>query len=254
MDNRPYDSPPGCRCAAVARCVAALLLCTAPLLSQTRHIGGIVLDSDGNPVSGAQIGHTGNGFQAPHTDSSGRFELETKAAAFVIRKAGFRSERVPTQDATGIHITLHRLQRPAFPACPDAKSRERVYPLAAAFQFPKIPGIKSSRPSRDVDYVSRRYYVETKSGREAVLYGHGPSWTLGVPENTQVWQSVYYDEVAYDFAGFPIVDARGQLSNGNRWRYVGMVGESASHSGVDEEGAKTLDKLIDGACLKLSSR
>jgi hypothetical protein len=38
---------------------------------------------------------------------------------------------------------------------------------------------------------------------------------------------VEYEEVTYDAGGLTIVDARGQLLNGNRWRRLGMFGESA---------------------------
>lgn len=75
-----------------------------------------------------------------------------------------------------------------------------------------------------------------------------------MPEDLDVWPSVKYEEITYDFGGVAVMDARGQLQNGNRRRYLGMFGESASYDDVDDAAAKTLDRFLDGACLKLPSR
>jgi len=47
-----------------------------------------------------------------------------------------------------------------------------------------------------------------------------------------VWRSLKYEEASYDVDGLVIIDARGQLSNGNRWRYLGKFVESASYSNM----------------------
>ena len=62
----------------------------------------------------------------------------------------------------------------------------------------------------------------------------------------RLWRSVKYEEVTFDWGGVTIIDARGQLPNGNRWRYLGMFGESASYSDMDEATAKILDRFLDG--------
>jgi hypothetical protein len=61
---------------------------------------------------------------------------------------------------------------------------------------------------------------------------------------------VKYEEVTYDVGGLMIIDARGQLQDGNRWRSLVKFGESASYSNIDEATAKILDQFLDGACLK----
>lgn len=76
--------------------------------------------------------------------------------------------------------------------------------------------------------------------------------TVGrTPESTGgELRSVEYEETTYDFEGLPIIDARGQLPDGQWWRYLGKFGESASYSGVDPAAAKVLDTVLDGACAK----
>jgi hypothetical protein len=100
----------------------------------------------------------------------------------------------------------------------------------------------------------RNYYVETNQGRKGIAHGNGAFWSLGTPSDLDVWRSVKYEDVAYDGGGFPIIDARGQLSNGKRWRSLGKVGESASYSDMDEATAKILDQFLDDACLKYPPR
>ena len=76
-----------------------------------------------------------------------------------------------------------------------------------------------------------------------------PMWTFGIPSDRDVWQSVKYVETAYQVGRTTVLDARGQLPNGDRWRDLGKFGESASYSDVDESTARILDKFLDGACI-----
>jgi hypothetical protein len=84
------------------------------------------------------------------------------------------------------------------------------------------------------------------------MHGSGPMWSFGLPSEPDVWRSIEYEEIVYDNSGVRIIDARGQFSNGNRWRNLGMFGESASYTDMDEATAKILDRFMDGACLKSS--
>jgi hypothetical protein len=102
--------------------------------------------------------------------------------------------------------------------------------------------------------VIRNYYVKTNRGPQGIRHGSGPMWSFGTPSDLDVWRSVKYEAVMYKVADWSIIDARGQFGNGNRWRNLVTFGESASYSDVDEETAKTLDRFLDGACLKSTSR
>ena len=113
---------------------------------------------------------------------------------------------------------------------------------------------KETKQGQDVDYGVRSYYIDTDLGPKGIRHGSGPMWSFGTPIDQDVWQSVTYEEIDYDFGDRTIRDSRGQVQNGNRWRYLGMFGESASYSKMEEVAAKTLDRVLDGACVKPASR
>ena len=236
-------------------CVVALMrgqVFNDLLLPEARHIAGVVVDSEGTPVAGARIDHSNDRRQLPETDANGRFALDTRAPSVVIRKSGFRSEFVRTQDARDLRIELRKLAERPFPACPDTGSYIGL-DGHSTFRFPMVPGVKASGQGRDIDYGARSYYVKTRAGRKGISHGSGPMWSFGIPLDEDVWRSVKYGETAYDSGGLTIVDARGQLANGHWWRYLGKIGESASYFDVDEATAKALDRFLDGACATRSS-
>jgi hypothetical protein len=216
-----------------------------------RHIVGLVVDPEEKPVPEARLDHTNDNRQLHQTDTNGRFELNTQAPAIVIRKAGFQSELVQMQDATEVRVALRKLTgtRP-FPSCSKTGPYEGISGWDASFQFSTVPGVTAGKQGQDADYGMRRYYVDTNQGPKGIMHGSGPLWSFGIPIDRDVWKSVKYEEVTYKFGDFTVMDARGQFQNGNRWRYLGKVGESASYSDVDEATAKILDKFLDGACLK----
>ncbi|HEY6346330.1 MAG TPA: carboxypeptidase-like regulatory domain-containing protein [Bryobacteraceae bacterium] len=225
------------------------------LLPQARHITGVVIDAEGQPVVDAHIDHTDDRRQAHQTDSEGRFEVDTRAPILVIRKVGFRSELVRTQGVTEPRITLQKLtENRVFPTCSNTGQYDGIDGWGASFQFPRTPVVKASRQSRDIDYGARSYYTETKQGPKGITQGSGPLWSFGTPLDEYVWRSVKYEELTYDAGGPMIIDARGQFPNGNRWRDLGKFGESASYSDIDEATAKILDQFLDGACLKPTPR
>ena len=59
----------------------------------------------GKPIVAATVDHTGDG-DLHQTDPSGRFELDTRAPAIVIWKAGYRSQLVRTQTGGDVQIIL----------------------------------------------------------------------------------------------------------------------------------------------------
>ena len=158
---------------------------------------------------------------------------------------------VRTKDTTESRITLQKLsENQLLPTCSNTGRYDGIDGWGASFQFPRTSGVKASRQGQDIDYGARNYYVETKQGPKGIRHGSGPLWSFGTPLDQDVWRSVKYEEATYDVAGLMIIDARGQLPNGNRWRNLGKFGESASYSNIDEATAKILDQFLDGACLK----
>jgi hypothetical protein len=224
------------------------------LLPEARHITGIVADSEGKPIASAQIDHSNDLRKAHQTDANGRFELDTRAPIFVIRKPGYRSEFVHTQEAEEIRITLQQPgNKRTFPSCSKSGSYIGIDGWQSTFRFPRVSDVKVGRQGRDIDYGARNYYIETETGPKGIMHGSGPMWSLGTPLDRDVWRSIKYEEITYKFGNATIIDARGQVPNGQRWRYLGMLGESASYSDVDEATAKVLDNFLDGVCSRSHS-
>lgn len=219
------------------------------LLPESRRIVGVVVEPDGRPVAEASVDHS-NDHREYQTDSDGRFVLDTRAPALVVRKAGFQSELIRTQNVTEVRVILRKAtQNRVLPACGNSGRYEGLRGWAALLRFPRIPGVKASRQGRDIDFGVRVYYVNTGQTHKGIMHGSGPNWSYGIPSSLDVWRSVRFEETAFSAGGYTITDARGQLANDRRWRYLGRFGESASYSDVDETTAKVLDEVLDGACL-----
>lgn len=214
------------------------------LLPEVRRIAGTVVDLAGRPVAGARIDHSDSPRQTHQTDAAGRFELSTRAPVLVIRKPGYRSGLVRTRDADEPAITLRPLESMSWPcrlaSTPATRESCRTAP------HPSIP----TYDPRCAQARKTGVFIQTKSGPKGIRHGSGPMWSLGTPRDREVWRSVEFEEVTYDFEGQTIIDARGQLPDGQWWRYLGMFGESASYSVVDPAAAKVLDKVLD-ACAEL---
>lgn len=226
------------------------------LLPKPLHVSGSVMDQDGKPVVEAVIGNAdAASTQLMQTDAAGNFAFDSKAPFFVIRKAGFRSERVSTQGAENLKVNLQPLNGPTpIQVCTDDTPREGLDIFLAAFQFAKTNTIVATKPNMDVDYLSRGYYLKGARKSGAIYHGGGPMWGGGEPMDDDVWQSVQFEEVVYKTAKSDITDAKGQFPDGKRWRHLGWFGESASYEGVDPETAKIFDRFLDSVCLKSMKR
>ena len=227
--------------------LAAAILAQAQPAGNLVHITGFVVDLSGNPVQGAAIVHAGR--TMPVTDAEGRFEVDTSAPAFVVRKSGFRSEFVRTNGANVPRITIQQLKETlTFPTC-SGGSLIGIKGWQSRFRFAKVRGVIAGPLGRDADYGQRFYSIETRQGRKSIWHGSGPSWGAGLPSDEFVWQSLKYDETVYAGGNEGILDARGEFANGNRWRSLGKFGETAVYSDVDEATARILDRFLDRACL-----
>lgn len=218
------------------------------LLEKPRIVSGVVVDPAGKPIAGAHIDHTDVKEQEKlFTDDQGRFQFETGAPAFAVRKLGFNGERVRVQGNGALRVVLHPATR-AMPACTATcatlKSADSVFCL------PPVPGVEASDQGRYADSMTQVYKIATKDGQRELLHGAGPTWTLGVPYTGDVWESPDYTERAYLLGDSDVVDARGKTPDGKLWRYLGRFGESVSYYEVDATGAALFDKVLDGVCAR----
>lgn len=81
-----------------------------------------------------------------------------RGLAVVVRKGGFQSERIFTQNAPSVRIVLRPADKHTFPGC--EKGRDYVGLEAHDFRFPRLPGITYGSPGSDRDVSESVEYQE----------------------------------------------------------------------------------------------
>ncbi|HSP70266.1 MAG TPA: hypothetical protein VLN48_21225 [Bryobacteraceae bacterium] len=243
------------RTLVAAMTMTAALLCAQAyrdlLLPQARSVTGSVTDVDGKPIREARIDHSDNYREAIQTDAAGKFAVRTRAAALVIRKAGYRSQWIRTADISESPITLQPGDSNSqIRACPRTEPCDSINGWGAQFCFPRVAGVTADRQGQDIDYGIRGY----STGSAGIRHGSGPLWSFGLPYDPDVWQSVEYQEKVFGTDPLITIDARGRTANGKRWRNLGKLGESASYRDVSEADARLLDQVLDGVCIRSNQR
>jgi len=224
-------------------------------LPQERSITGIVSGVDGNPIADARIDHSDNRLKAIKTDNSGKFSLQTRAPAIVIRKAGFRSQWLRIADLPEIQITLQPAKaNPQIRACSLTEPCESINGWGAQFCFPRVPGVTAGRQGQDIDYGFRGYTIATSKGTVGIRHGSGPLWSFGLPLDDDVWGSTEYQEKVFGTDPLITIDANGRTADGKFWRNLGKFGESASYRNVAKADARLLDRMLDGVCIRPNQR
>ena len=228
------------------------LLMVLPLAAaDERVVSGLVTDEYGSPLEGVSIDHGRALCSDSETDSSGQFQISTNAPAIVFGKLGFAPQRLAFPlDNQRLHITLpvSALRAPrCSAACRDG--------LRGFLCLPQVKGVRVVKGNSDVDYSGRLYVAGDGRARGVIVPGRGPSWSLGVPESRDVWDSVNHAENDYRWdESLQVIDAGGQEADGGKWRYLGVVGESAAYSSVkDSYIAALLDQVLDRFCLDVRS-
>jgi hypothetical protein len=222
----------------------------ALLLAQPRHIAGTVVEDSGDPIAGASIDHSGDHTQIHKSSGDGRFSLDTRAPVLVVRKAGFRSVLIHTESAASVTITLHKASLVPLPACTDQAHTVGIDGWGARLRFTPIDSVKAGKQGRDVDYGYRTYRLKGGGRKKPVMmHGTGPMWGPGEPFDADVWNSVTYEETAYDAGGTRVIEARGEDANHHHWRSIGLLwGETVTYSDADEATAREFNRFLDGIC------
>ena len=234
----------------LATFLAILAVCQAEAVRLTL----IVVDPDGNPIPGAWVDYTGDHPQRlPETNTEGRYSFTTQSPAIVVRKAGYWSERLLTGSMPDGETRVVLKKLPAeriMPLCRDLPKNQETIGISgweSVFRFRKVRGIMPSRQGRDVDFGIRTYR-RPGAKDQAVIHGSGPMWSLGSPNPRNLEPSVAFEEASFKLAGRLIIDARGRLAGGTRWRTLAKFGETASYEKANSEDATLFDRFLDGAC------
>jgi hypothetical protein len=218
---------------------------------EARTVRGVVVDESGAIVAKARIDHVGIPAEWPMTDEAGRFAVSTRAPLVVVRADGYESAVLRIGEGGEVRVVLRRAGEAArYPRC---KEQRGLYGLLGfpvmELRFRRMAGVKATRQANDADYGVRHYLVKAKEGWNEIVHGGGVHWSSGRPLDSLVWGSEVYEDRRYAGNGYPVMDVRGRLADGSRWRHVGKVFETAAYSGVDEETARRLDRFLDGGCL-----
>ena len=148
----------------------------------------------------------------------------------VVRKPGYYGYRLNTSSDATLRVVLQAAK--PIPACKPA-------------EIPKVVVTEG----QDIDYTMRVETVNTPEGKRSIMIGTGPTWSWGIPNSADFWNSVEYFEVTSEVPGAPTwtVNARGRTSEGAYWRYSGILGQSKSYFGVSKQAAEILDLVFDHA-------
>ena len=221
------------------------------MLLESVKVTGRVVDEQQRPLIGARV--DAEMWTMAETGPDGRFELVTQAPALVVRMPGFQSKRIAARPPDLLStVTLERLTTPALPFCSGKLAGGEGSQVSAntLLRLALIKGVQVGRQKSDIDYADRVYTVRSPRGKIAIRHGSGYAYTFGHPPEEDVWSSKEFAEVVYSVGGARIVDSRGVDQDGLRWRYLGMMGESAAYTHADAAAARVLDKVLDGACVE----
>ena len=170
------------------------------LLPEPHTVSGRVLDEAGQPIPGAHIDHSDVKEQEQlFTDELGRFHVETRASALVVRKHGFDGQLIRINQAAPVRIVLHR--GAPLPACKSACVGLKNG--SGSFCFPPVAGVKISDQGSMGDSTMREFMVPTGDGpREGVVVRDAPDdphynkpVTLPYPASHE---SLWLDSPVYD--------------------------------------------------------
>jgi len=222
--------------------VLVAVVFTLSLTAQVRLVIGTVVDQEGRPVDGARFEQVSE--RTERSASDGGFRFNTAGASFVIRKEGFQSEFVRVPDNGLVRVVLKKEDVRPFPNCASPAPT-----IGVDIRFAKIQGFKNGGTTIDADYSVESYEFETPAGLKTIRHGSGALWSFGTPVNSYVWASMKYQEILFSHGRGTILEARGELKNGNRWRFLGKFGETVMYYDVEPESALVLDKFFDSACV-----
>ncbi|MBL8239575.1 MAG: carboxypeptidase regulatory-like domain-containing protein [Bryobacterales bacterium] len=197
-------------------------------------VSALVVDDDGAPLEGVAVA----GIDSDRwtvTAADGRFKGSSSSPRLAFRKAGYQT--VIVKPAEGMVIVMPSAAAPAITRCRWERNWD-----GTRFELPGNGG----REFHDVDYSGRSYEVKTATGRHYLQHGHGPLWSFGNPEESDLRKSVEYEETRYKDG---VTRARGTLPDGTRWRFLGLFGETISYATKDAEAARKLDAIFDAACV-----
>lgn len=213
-----------------------------------------VWNEAGNPISSARIEYiTPTATDFRETDFQGRAIFATRSPQFLIRAEGYRTTLLKNSAPEGMTVTLVAAGDAALSRCDSTGDLLGLNYMHSTLWWPRVEGVTVEEKNYDIDNVTQRFWVETESGRHLMwasssVYGWGMS-----PRGPDIWSAAAFSENVMTVENdLPVVDSRGRLSNGLRWRIQSNGLETIQYHDVDPDVAETFDRMLDGVCWALS--
>jgi hypothetical protein len=112
----------------------------------------------------------------------------------------------------------------------------------------EIPDGAIYKRANDVDYDGFFVGFGPKKNRFWLHTIWGPYGSSGQPPKEWISASVSVLTTTILFDGGEGVDARGVYADGNRWRFIGKVGEEFSYNKASENSAAYFDRMLNTLC------
>jgi hypothetical protein len=225
---------------------------TGPKAEHAVLVSGTVIDSEGKRVQGARVDYARPDNQPEsvvRSDSKGHFAVETTAKALVVRKAGFDGTFVSVSRKRRVKVVLRHSVSPSVKACSAQVRCQQVDGWATSLCIPEAVGVPVTAERGD-SYAVLRFSWKSSPGSPSLVHGVGPTWTVGLPSEQDVWQSEHYSEATVRRGFLELTDARGKRKHGGYWRYIGLPGESAGYRDVSAVEAQRLNQALDSICVR----
>jgi hypothetical protein len=207
-----------------------------------------VRDEAGRPIEEAQLQFSGSRLFEERTDTTGAIVITAKDSFALVRKPGFFSARVALNQPE-VDVTLRRSDR-VLKQCPPP-----TFCGSTTLCFPPFDKIVLRGRIPDTDHTMGVLGLASDRSRNApqLTHGLGPNWSSGLPPLRDVELSTMFVEESFPLnEAIWVVDSRGTLGNGTRWRQIGIYGETVGFRTDNQKAAGEFDKYLDTLCLRPS--
>jgi hypothetical protein len=243
----------------ILRACAYLCLCFSSCVLADDLIG-VVKSISGEPLPGVFIYSRSQKQMIPRehsnpspfqttTDKDGRFRLTEYGGVLFLRKPGYKplAKRVDLLDKK-IEVFL------------DVAHPQKSVPNCALNRRSEVLKLDKVRLSFDSGYIIEKHksadslYIairgKEKPDNKILSILLGTTVSIGFPSEELILNSVTYQLNSLDVGSSMWVSAIGNLSTGERWRFLGNSTTVISYEAASNEEAILFDRVIDSLCIE----
>lgn len=240
----------------VNKCLAAMfLVLVLPATCAAAELRGTVKSkATGRPLAGVEVFSRCR--RVDTTDAEGRFKLadpypgtDCGRVVFFWGTNVLPLIKIIEASASELHVVLEETkgdeyQMPYCPAKPDGWKRVGWF---MQLPLPKGTSVKSGGYTHGMYYDVRLVRWEGRPPIKAIAGGY----IFAYPQDDWILKAEEFSlRLLRVGEKYLALDTRGRAPDGTLWRYVGTFGESFYYVGVNEQTARSLDRLFDGVCYR----